>query len=250
MNDRPLQHKSAVLQALGVIIALIGLIILVLSQEWGSREAAWKVQCRNNLRQIALAMANYNDTYHCYPPAYVADGAGRPMHSWRVLLLPFLEFPEIYKDYRFDEPWDGPHNRLLPNFVSQIYQCPADKNRSKDSAETDYVVVVGPNTVFPSTHSVSAVEISDDKADTILVVEVSRTGIHWMEPRDMPLEQAIRGVNVKGGLSISSGHAGGAQVTTADGSVDFLKDEATPGLLKSLLERNDGKPPADPAFDR
>jgi translation elongation factor EF-Tu-like GTPase len=60
-----------------------------------------------------LAVANYHETYGCFPPAYVADRDGKPMHSWRVLILPFLEQQELYHAYNFAEPWDGPNNRKL-----------------------------------------------------------------------------------------------------------------------------------------
>jgi hypothetical protein len=71
----------------------------------------------NNLKQIGLALRNYHDAYGRFPPAYVADGHGPPMHSRRVLILPWLEKREIYDRYRFDEPWDGPNNRKPHDLV-------------------------------------------------------------------------------------------------------------------------------------
>src|SRR5262249_42952585 len=78
---------------------------------------ARRSQCKNNLKQIGLAMFNYHDAYGCFPPAYIADADGRPMHSWRVLLLPFLDEAARYRKYRFDEPWDGPNNSELATSV-------------------------------------------------------------------------------------------------------------------------------------
>ena len=66
---------------------------------------------RNNLRQIALALQSYHQANGCFPPAYVADKNGKPMHSWRVLILPYLGFDDLYKAYDFTEPWDGPNNK-------------------------------------------------------------------------------------------------------------------------------------------
>jgi Protein of unknown function (DUF1559) len=68
-----------------------------------------------------LAVANYHETYGCFPPAYVADRDGKPIHSWRVLILPFLEQQELYRAYNFDEPWNGPNNRKLASRVGKIY---------------------------------------------------------------------------------------------------------------------------------
>ena len=64
-------------------------------------------------------MQTYRDTYKVFPPAFIADADGKPMHSWRVLLLPYLEQQVFYMRYRFDEPWDSPHNRSLPMNFSQ-----------------------------------------------------------------------------------------------------------------------------------
>ena len=69
--------------------------------------------CKNNLKQIALALHNYHQANGCFPPAYIADKNGRPMHSWRVLILPYLELDHLYKQYNFNEPWDGPNNKKL-----------------------------------------------------------------------------------------------------------------------------------------
>src|SRR5207244_4506816 len=55
------------------------------------REASRRSVCVNNLKQIGLALQNYHDDFGCFPPAYIADENGRPMHSWRVLILPYIE---------------------------------------------------------------------------------------------------------------------------------------------------------------
>ena len=78
------------------------------------REKRHQVECAANLTKIGLAMHAYHEAYGCFPPAFVADTRGRPMHSWRVLILPFAGERALYEAYRFDEPWDGPNNRHLP----------------------------------------------------------------------------------------------------------------------------------------
>src|SRR4051812_9073955 len=92
--------------ALGLAIAFF----FSLSPSTGPREASKRTQCKNNLKEIALALHNYHEAYGCFPPAYIADKDGRPMHSWRVLILPYLDEKPLYLKYRFDEPWNGPHN--------------------------------------------------------------------------------------------------------------------------------------------
>jgi hypothetical protein len=97
-----------------VVIAIIAVLIaFLLPAVRSARGAAYRSHCSSNLKQIALALHNYHDTFGAFPPAYVADESGKPMHSWRVLILPFLESSPLYDKYRFDEPWDGPNNRQL-----------------------------------------------------------------------------------------------------------------------------------------
>jgi uncharacterized protein DUF1559 len=192
-----------------------------------------RTQCKNNLKQIALALHLYHDKYGCFPPAYTADRHGRPMHSWRVFLLPFLEFKPLYDDYRFDEPWNGPHNRQLAALNLDLFRCPAGNS---PESETNYLVVVGPKTVFPGAKCTKIAEISGGTSSTILVAEVANTGLKWSEPRDLSDVEAARGVNLKSGRSISSHHVGGALCAFADGSVRFLPDSTEPESLRAFLD--------------
>jgi prepilin-type processing-associated H-X9-DG protein len=198
-----------------------------------------RYECKNHLKQIALALHNYHDDYGCFPPAYVADRNGRPMHSWRVLILPYLDYRPVYQRYRFDEPWDGPHNRALASLTPNIYHCPADKTPKID---TSYVVVVGPTTMFPDEKCVRISDIGDGTTNTIMVVEMVNSHINWMEPRDLTFDQALRGINPGSQLGMSSHHEDGAQAAFADGSVRFFKNDFLTGDLRPLLEINDGKP--------
>ena len=77
------------------------------------REAARRSACLNHVRQLALALLNYESAYAKLPPAFQADANGKPMHSWRVLILPFIEKNPLYDAYDFEESWDGPNNKLL-----------------------------------------------------------------------------------------------------------------------------------------
>ncbi len=75
------------------------------------RENAARSQCTNNLQQIGLAMHNYHDRHKTFPPAYTVDKAGKPLLSWRVLILPYLDQEALYKEFHLDDPWDSVHNR-------------------------------------------------------------------------------------------------------------------------------------------
>lgn len=158
--------------------------------------AARRVQCVNNLKQIALALANYADEYGTLPPAYVAAADGTPMHSWRVLILPFMGDPvcaEIYEKYRFDEPWDGPNNRKLADRIPYAYRCTGvDDRRWFDTSPnvpagiTQYVALTGEMAAFPGRRSLKIEDFADGTSNTIAIVELDKTtGVPWMAPRDI-----------------------------------------------------------------
>jgi hypothetical protein len=198
------------------------------------------MQCSNHLKQLALALQNYHDYYHCFPPAYIADQNGKPIHSWRVLILPFLEKKELYSRYRFDEPWDGPNNRKLHREIVGVYCCPS-RPRRQSGIETSYVAVVGPETMWPGSKSTSANDISDGTTNTIMVVETTNSGIHWMEPRDLDFATMPTLINSNWGPSISSTHPRVALVAFADGRSQALPNDTPQDVIKAMLTAAGGE---------
>lgn len=226
-----------------LVLASICFVIaaLLLPAMQGPRNSP-HAHCRNNLKQLALALQAYHDHYGCYPPAYVADAQGRPMHSWRVFLLPYLERNDLLQRYRFDEPWDGPHNRLLHGERLSILQCPSRPDQSRKSRSTvDYLAVVGPGTAWPGGEAFRAASITDDAAETILLVEVADSDVIWCEPRDLHISQMSPRINPPAGQGISSHHHEKAQVLMADGSVTSLPVSTTPETLRALLTPSGGE---------
>jgi hypothetical protein len=206
-------------------------------------EHFYRGNCHSNLRRIALAMRDYADRYGTLPPAYIADSHGKPVHSWRVLILPFLGQERLYKKYSFDEPWDGPNNRILHKEIENQYQCWSDTSVRVDGMKTSYVVVTGDRTAFPGSHSVKLSDIRKPLKDVLLVVEVANSGIDWMEPRDLPLSEMDFKVNGKPGKSLSSGHGSSwiygyydvVNAAYADGDDKSVPLDISPDALKNLL---------------
>ncbi|MBN2022144.1 MAG: DUF1559 domain-containing protein [Pirellulales bacterium] len=218
-----------------------------------ARAAARRVVCANNLRQIGFALQNYHSAYGCFPPAFVADAQGRPMHSWRVLILPFLEEQDLYDKYRFDEPWDGPHNRTLAASMSGVFRCPSQPVEANPSA-TSYVAIVGPGTAWPGDTGIGLGQINDP-ANTILLVEVDGSDFHWMQPRDLAIDEVLADVDgLAGAITtrhnvseeyfrvVRRGQSG--YVLLADGSIHYLSGRVLPETLADLL-RIDGPKPVD-----
>ena len=177
--------------------------------------------CETNLHQLAIGLHSYEYRYGCFPPAHVADVEGRPMHSWRVLLLPFLDQQELYDRYDFSEPWNGPHNaQLAREFPTlEIFRCPQDTGNG-----TSYAAIVGSHTCWPLDQPCTFKDVTDGTWQTLLVVEVYDSGIHWMEPRDLDAEQMAPRINTRGQLGISSSHEGLACAAFVDGHSQTLSD--------------------------
>src|SRR5262245_38698724 len=104
--NQPTQWRKAARTAFLWLAPLILVpCLLSMIETGGHRTASQRSQCKNNMKQIGLALHNYAEMYGSFPPAYIADDNGRPMHSWRVLILPFIDQVPLYNQYRFDEPW-------------------------------------------------------------------------------------------------------------------------------------------------
>jgi hypothetical protein len=232
-------------------IIMSGVIFLIVSaMEEGCtdpREYWRRSMCNNHIRQVTLALQSYEYKHGHFPPAYIADKDGRPMHSWRVLILPYMDHDDIYQQYRMDEPWDGPNNRKLWRVRIPEYECPEQNDNGNPT--TSYVAVAGPETVWHGTKPVSIEEISDDRTNTIMVVEMANSGIRWMEPRDLDFSTLQLKINPKEGVGISSLHRDvswlrsllGAYVGMADGSVRFLPTDYPPENIKAMLTIGGGE---------
>lgn len=195
-------------------------------------------QCGINLKQIGLALEQYRDTYRYFPPAFVADANGRPLHSWRVLILPYLGQDDLYAAYDMNEPWDGPNNRKLVNRMPPAFRCPSIP--AANASDTNYLAVVGPETVLGPGTPVSIGAIEDGFLNTLMVVE-STVAVNWMEPRDLDFSRMSFVLNDPANDSISTSHLDRAQVLYADGSARSLPGETTPAVVRALCTRAGGE---------
>lgn len=224
------------------------LVALLLPATGSAPEAPRRSQCINNLKQIMLAMHNYCDKYGCFPPAYTADKNGRPMHSWRVLLLPFLERGDIYQRLRLDEPYDSPYNQAVFDSIKadpdgsrseySVFRCPVDKANDTD---TNYVMIVGPRTISNGPNSLALKEITDGTWNTIALMETYDLGIRWYEPRDLRVDEMTFKINDPQHFGIASRHPGGAQAAFVDGSVLFLSNETDVRAIEAAATINGGE---------
>ncbi|MBN1588040.1 MAG: DUF1559 domain-containing protein [Pirellulales bacterium] len=222
------------------------LVALLLPAVQAAREAARRAQCMNNMKQVTLALHNYESEYGQFPPAYVADKDGKPMYSWRVLILPYLEQQDLYERYHLDEPWDSPANRAVTQVPISSFQCassPPGRTGFPNGAPTNYVMVVGPGCVSegPTSHKIS--DISDGTANTILLAEVAGSDIAWAEPRDLDAQTMSYVIDDPSGRPcISSNHPGVVNVAMADGSVHRLDNDTDPETVRQMTQIADDAP--------
>jgi len=112
-----------------VVIAIIGILIaLLLPAVQAAREAARRMQCSNNLKQIGLALHNYHGIHNCLPMACGSRSSKPPLQTgtWPSMILPFLEQQDVYNMIDFDKHLKDPANAAAVTTVIPAYVCPSD----------------------------------------------------------------------------------------------------------------------------
>ncbi|MCA8995973.1 MAG: DUF1559 domain-containing protein [Planctomycetaceae bacterium] len=212
-----------------VVLMIFGvLVVLFLPALEMPRGEARRTHCKNNLKQIGLALHNYHDTYGAFPPAYTVNDSGEKLHSWRTLILPFLEQESLYDSIDLSKPWNDPVNRKAYETTVPSYSCPGN---DLSPTATTYLGMVGEECLFHPKEPRHLVDITDGTNQTLMVVEAPfNFAVHWMAPDDIdnPTQPPIG----KGSIGV---HGNVGNVTFADGSVrsldmENLKPETWHGL--------------------
>ena len=212
-----------------------------------AQRAATRIQCSNNMKQLGLALHIYHDARNGLPPLYTVDADGKPLHSWRVLLLPYMEQQALYERIRLDEPWDSSHNRQFHNIAIAVYSCPDNPLVAPGKACT-YVAIDGAlRPALPANGQRSRDTFAywtDGTSNQIVFTEVKQP-FNWMDPTaDITLDELAKGINKTG--RVGSFHSpgavvGGCNVGIGDGSVRFVTDTIDGAILRALGDPADGK---------
>jgi RNA polymerase sigma factor (sigma-70 family) len=191
-----------------------------------------RARSRNNVKHFGLAMHNFaskNDGR--FPPAAINKG-GKPLLSWRVAILPFVEQNDLYQAFHLDEPWDSPHNRLLLKLMPEVYASPVPAKRQPGL--TYYQAFVGKGAMFDGDQGTKLDDVPDGTSTTVLIAEAAEP-VPWTKPEDLPFDMD-RPLPKLGGL-----FEGGCHVLMADGSALFVGRTIDAETLRALITRNGGE---------
>ena len=216
--------------------ASIGIMVgLLLPAVQAAREAARRMQASNNLKQVGLAIHNYHSAYNKLPGA-ITDDNGKPLLSWRVAILPFLEQQALYEQFHLDEPWDSEHNIKLVEQMPMTYVDPSLATYLRPGM-TVFRLNSGKDLMFEEGKELRFRDCLDGLSNTIMAYEADykSEAVTWTKPerilldRDNPLPQT------------GHVHQGGFHVLMGDGAVIFITHSIDLGLFDALLTRAGGE---------
>ena len=146
-----------------------------------------------NVTNITNALERYCQEHGSYPPAYTVDENGKPLHSWRVLILPYLpaqqnpfdkelteteDLKALYESIRLDEPWDSEYNK---QFASKMPRCYLSATL-KEEGKTSFQMIIGPKCISDGPGSRTAKEV---RAQRPVVIVEANPSVEWMKPEDL-----------------------------------------------------------------
>ena len=211
------------------------LVGLLLPAVQAAREAARRTQAMNNFKQMLLAMHIHADATRKFPAQAITDEDGKPLLSWRVQILPYIEQNELYQQFHLDEPWDSEHNLALLDKMPAVYANPSGLPASEGL--TTFVVPTGEGTLFPEPgRSPRFEDVTDGTSNTIALVEVTADrAVPWTKPDDVVIDfddplAAFRGAR-----------PGGFLAGTMDGAVRMIGDFIDAETLKAMFTPNGGE---------
>lgn len=203
-----------------------------------------------NLEKIADALNAYAAQYNSYPPPALLDAKGKPLVSWRVLILPYLDEDELYDQFDLTKDWTDSQNMQAAYQMPDVFQHP-NSQAGFNTPESDYYLVIGANTLFPPKGPMSPKDIVDSPTQTLLVIEgkpLVPTGM-WTEPVDLDFAKMSGQINGSRKDDPGKHLDDGAAMATVDGRGHFLNDETSITVFNALVTPAGGEPLPDDTLD-
>ncbi len=218
-----------------ILIALFAFMLLPPIQ--APRDPCLRAGCQNNIRQLGHAILNYEAATGHFPPPFVADENGKPMHSWRVLILPYIDEQGLYDLYDFSKPWNHPNNLKLADKMPSAFTCPCDALPYSDRTTT-YVAIVGETTLWPPTGTRFIQDVTDGISNTLMLVESESARTHWMAPQDLGYDEVVPVTSMGGTMLLETQHTGVAVGVFVDGHTHCLNSACQAEKLKGVMTVN------------
>lgn len=238
-----------------VSVILLGCLMIAMVRVGGrtmnrlttSRERSTSIA---NLEKIADALNAYAADHGTYPPPATLDAANRQLHSWRVLILPYLGEEELYDSFDLTQPWDSRINMKAANDMPTVYQHP-NRGSGIGYLESGYYLIVGPGTLFPLAGPLGPDQITDNPSQTILVTEAAPivpSGM-WTEPVDMDFSKMQGKLGTSPGIEPGGLLDDGVAFSTTDGRGHFVPNSFDPLIFRSLVTPRGGERMRDDTLD-
>ena len=192
-------------------------------------------EVKNNLKQIGLALLNYESAFQYFPGDIADRKTKKPLLSWRVLLLPYVEEEELYKQFKMDEPWDSENNKKLIEKLPKVF---APTRAKAKPGETFYRGFGGKGEsagMFESGVRMTLVNVTDGCSNTIGVIDAGEPVV-WTKPgTDLPCDPKKELPKLGGMID------GDFYCVMCDGSVRTIKRNTDASLLRALISRAGGE---------
>lgn len=243
MSNASSEHSQGSGNTWAIVAGILGVMFLVMLVCGGvlamllipavqsARTAARRMSSYNNVRIMSLALLNYESTYRALPPAYTVDADGNRLHSWRTLLLPFMDSSGLAQKIDMSKPWNHPDNAFALDYDVPAFRSPLGNTKP---GYTSYLAVVDTSTALIGGQSTKLQEITDGTSNTIWIYETSDSkAVHWMEPTDGSIQDFQDEVTSTLPKPVS-----GTVCGFVDGLATFLPSSTSPGDVQGFSTRD------------
>ena len=206
-----------------------------------AKKAFYRAECVAKIGTITTALCAYRAEHGTLPPAFTVDENGKPLQSWRVLILPYLgdDAKALYDNLRLDEPWDSEFNSAFHAQIPDVFRCPSAKDLKE--GETIYSVLLGDDGLFDESGTgkdfIETTKLPGrDVWNQFLVVERAEP-VCWMKP-DQELKIADFTADGKTDLAKFFGsrrHTGGINYSTPADAVRFISEAEPEAEVEARL---------------
>jgi hypothetical protein len=240
---------ALVLAIVMIAIGSVGIVVIA-----RMREAAVRLNCANNMHQIAIALHNYASTFDGFPRV-AGPNSKLPRDScfsWQVLIEPFIEADDLYSKLELEKGWSAEENRYLAVYCTHPFQCTACRDRIPESTfdPTHYIGIAGLGTdastlpmedlragFFGDERKLSIEQIQDRSSTLVFAMETSQAHGAWTAPGP----STVRGLNPKAApilgedRQFGGNHRGITNVAFADCAVHPLRNTIDPKVLEAIV---------------